>query len=125
MTVLMAAHSILAAPIIEELIFRGWLLVENRGRAVMWCSAMGASVLFALLHPLLWKWDEAGFSLTLSPKGWFSSGAILAGSMWFYAVRLASWNPQRSLLPCFAAHAAKNAGVVAVKAAMGFLGGWW
>jgi hypothetical protein len=29
------------------------------------------------------------------------------------------------LLPCFAAHAAKNLGVVAIKAALGFMGGLW
>jgi len=50
---------------------------------------------------------------------------VFAGSLWFYAVRFASWNPQRSLLPCFAAHAAKNLGVIAVKAAQGFVVGWW
>ena len=34
-------------------------------------------------------------------------------------------NPTRSLLPCVAAHLAKNLGVVAVKYAQGFVGDWW
>lgn len=122
MTWLFAAYALLAAPVIEELIFRGWLVVENRGRAAMWAGAAGASVVFALLHPFLWRWGDAGFELTLSAKGWFSTAAVLVSSLWFYAVRLGPWNPSRSLLPCFAAHAAKNAGVVAVKMATGFMG---
>lgn len=125
MTWLFAFYSVAAAPIIEELIFRGWFVIESRGKAAMWAGAAGASLVFAALHPLLWRWDDAGFAFTPSAKGWFSTAAILAGSMWFYAARLAAWNPSRSLLPCFAAHAAKNLGVVAIKAATGFVGGWW
>jgi len=34
-------------------------------------------------------------------------------------------NPTRSLLPCIAAHAAKNAGVFVIKAAQGHVSGWW
>ncbi len=125
MTWLFALYSVVAAPIIEELIFRGWLVVENWGRAVTWAAAVGASVIFAVLHPFLWRWDDAGFVLTFGAKGWFSSAAVFATSLWLYSARLAAWNPQRSLLPCFAAHAAKNLGVVAVKLATGFVGGLW
>ena len=125
MTWLFALYSVAGAPIIEELIFRGWLVVENRGRATMWAAAVGASLGFAALHPFLWRWDDAGFAFTFGGKGWFSTAAVFATSLWLYAARLAAWNPSRSLLPCFAAHAAKNLGVVAVKAAMGFMGGAW
>ena len=125
MTWVFALYSVAAAPIIEELIFRGWIVVEGKGRTAMWVGAVGASVAFAGLHPFLWRWDDAGFAWTLTAKGGFSTAAIFAGSLWFYAARLAAWNPQRSLLPCFAAHAAKNLGVVAIKAATGFVGGWW
>ena len=125
MTWLMALYSIAAAPLIEELIFRGWLVIENRGRAAMWAGVAGASVAFAALHPFLWRWDDAGFAFTFSAKGWFSTAAVFATSLWLYVARLAAWNPRRSLLPCFAAHAAKNLGVVAIKAAMGFMGGAW
>ncbi len=125
MTWLFALYSMAAAPIIEEVIFRGWIVVENRGRAALWAGAAGASLLFAALHPFLWRWEDAGFELTPDAKGWFSTAVVFASSLWFYTARFAAWNPQGSLLPCFAAHLAKNAGVVAVKAATGFMGGLW
>ena len=81
-----------------------------------------ASAGFAALHPFLWRWDDAGFALTLGAKGGFSTAVVFALSLWLYVARLAPWNPQRSLLPCFAAHAAKNLGVVGVKLAAGFMG---
>jgi hypothetical protein len=61
----------------------------------------------------------------LSAKGIYTTAVVFVTSLWFYFVRFAAWNPRRSLLPCFAAHAAKNAGVVAVKAGTGFVAGWW
>lgn len=125
MTWLFALYSVAGAPIIEELIFRGWLVITNRGNALMWSAAVAASAVFAALHPFLWRWDEAGFALTLSAKGWFSTSAVFATSLWLYVARLAPWNPRQSLLPCFAAHAAKNLGVVAVKAATGFMASAW
>jgi len=125
MTWLLALYSISAAPIIEELIFRGWLVVEHRGRAALWAGALVTSVIFALLHPFLWRWDETGFRLVLNHKGLFSTAFAFGSSLWFYAARFAPWNPERSLLPCMLAHAAKNAGVVAIKAATGFVVGLW
>ena len=125
MTWLFALYSVAAAPIIEELIFRGWIVVASRGPAALWAGAIGASAGFAALHPFLWRWDDAGFAFTPTAKGWFSTAAIFAGSLWFYAARFAPWNPRRSLGPCFAAHAAKNLGVVVIKGAMGFVGGMW
>jgi membrane protease YdiL (CAAX protease family) len=125
MTWLMALHAILGASVIEELIFRGWLVIDHRGRTVAWAGAVAASVLFALLHPFLWRWEAEGFQLTLGAKGCLSTGAVFATSLWLYAARLAKWNPHQSLLPCVAAHAAKNLGVVAIKAALGFMGPAW
>ena len=125
MTWLFGFYSVAAAPLIEELIFRGWLVIENRGRLVLWVGAAGASVAFAALHPFLWRWDDAGFAFTFSVKGWFSTAAVFATSLWLYVARFAAWNPRRSLLPCFAAHAAKNLGVVAIKMAAGFMTGAW
>jgi len=125
MTALFAFYSVVAAPLIEELIFRGHLVIAGRGRAVLWASAGGASLVFAALHPFLWRWDNAGFGWTLNLKGAFSTAVVLGTSMWLYAARFGKWNPTQSLLPCFAAHAAKNLGVVAIKGAAGFLGGWW
>jgi uncharacterized protein len=121
MTWISAIYSMIAAPIIEEIVFRGWLVVERRGPRVMWAGVVVASLGFALVHPFLWNWDQAGFVVTLTAKGWFSSGIAFATSLWLYALRLGPWNPQRSLLPCFAGHAAKNIGVVAVKAATGYM----
>jgi uncharacterized protein len=130
MTWLFALYSVVGAPVIEEIIFRGWIVIDAEGRRPTaplpaWAGAIGASVVFAALHPFLWRWDDAGLALTLTPKGWFSTAAVFATSLWLYAARLGTWNPQRSLLPCFAAHAAKNLGVVAVKAATGFVSGAW
>ena len=50
---------------------------------------------------------------------------VFATSLWLYAARLACWNPHRSLLPCFVGHAAKNVGVVAIKATLGYTAGPW
>lgn len=124
MTWLFGAYSLTAA-IIEEVIFRGYLVLDRRGPAALWLGAVAASVLFAALHPFLWKWDDAGFALTLGAKGAFSTAVVFATSLWLYAARFGAWNPGRSLLPCIAGHAAKNAGVIAIKAAQGFLGGAW
>jgi uncharacterized protein len=125
MTGLFAVYTVLSAPLIEELIFRGWLVVESTNRVIMWAAAAAASIVFAFLHPFLWRWDDAGFVLTFGRKEWFSTAIVFAMSLGLYIVRLAPWNPKRSLFPCIAAHAAKNAGVVAIKAAMGFIAGWW
>lgn len=123
MTALFAAYTLVAA-VIEEIIFRGYLVANRWGAAVRWLGIVGASVLFALLHPFLWQWDEH-FALTLTTKGAFSTAMVFLASLWFYTVRFARWNPAQSLAPCIAAHAAKNLGVIAIKAAQGFLVGWW
>jgi membrane protease YdiL (CAAX protease family) len=115
----------LTAAIIEEIIFRGYIVVEGRGTTVRWLGIFGASLLFAALHPFLWQWNDAGFSLTLNAKGTFSTAIVFATSLWLYISRFAAWNPTRSLLPCIAGHAAKNAGVIAIKYAQGFVAGLW
>jgi membrane protease YdiL (CAAX protease family) len=123
-TWLFGAYTLVAA-IVEEVIFRGYLAIERRGKPALWAGIAGASVVFAAVHPFLWKWDEAGFGLTLNAKGWFSTGAVFAMSLWLYAARFAAWNRTHSLLPCIAAHGAKNLGVFAIKLAQGFVGGAW
>jgi membrane protease YdiL (CAAX protease family) len=124
MTGLFAVYTLVAA-FAEELVFRGYLVVENRGRAALVAGIIGASLLFALLHPFLWEWREGALHVQNHPKAWFSTAAVFAGSLWFYAVRFMPLNPSRSLLPCFAAHLTKNAGVIAVKYGEGFVDGWW
>lgn len=124
MTVLFGGYTLVAA-FIEELVFRGFVVVEGRGVALRWAGVVGASVLFAALHPFLWQWQD-GLRFTFTAKGWFSTGAVFVSSLWFYAMRFAArLNPRASLLPCFAAHASKNVAVFAIKAAQGFIVGWW
>lgn len=125
MTVLFAFYSIFGAPVIEEVLFRGYLVIEDRGRAALWAGVVGVSCLFALLHPFVWRWESSGVTLDLGSKAWFSTAVVFAVSLWFYAVRFFRLNPERSLLPCVAAHVAKNLGVVAIKYVEGFVGGWW
>ncbi len=124
MTVLFGVYT-LSAAFVEELIFRGYVVVENRGRAALVAGIVGASLVFALLHPFLWEWKDGALSTHFGAKAWFSTVAIFGGSLWFYAVRFLPGNPLRSLLPCIAAHAAKNLGVFAIKYAQGYVSGWW
>ena len=124
MTGLFGLYTLVAA-FVEELIFRGYLVIENRGRGALIAGMVGASLGFALLHPFLWEWRDASLHFQGGAKAWFSTGAVFMGSLWFYAVRFLPFNPTRSLLPCVVAHAAKNLGVIAIKYAQGFVLGWW
>mgnify|MGYP005619969557 FL=1 len=110
----------LGAGIVEEVIFRGYLVVENKGRVALITSCVGYSLLFAMIHPHLWSMDN-GFHLTLTEKGFFSTSILLANSLWFYALRFAPWNKNRSIFPCMLAHAASNLGVFGVKWVQGFI----
>lgn len=123
-TVFFGLYTLMAA-FVEELIFRGFIVVENKGRALRWIGVIGASAAFAALHPFLWKWDDAGLTATLTAKGWFSTALVFVSSVWFYMMRFASFNINRSLIPSIAAHAAKNLGVFTIKGMQGFVNGWW
>jgi uncharacterized protein len=123
-TVLFGLYT-LAAAFVEELIFRGFVVVENRGRAALVGSIVAASFFFAALHPFLWEWKDGAMVLHLNAKATFSTTMVFLGSLWFYTVRFWTLNPTGSLLPCIAAHAAKNLGVFGVKAAQGYVSGWW
>ena len=112
--------AIVAAGVVEEVIFRGFLVVESKGRALLIGSCIGFSLIFASIHAHLWSL-EGGFEWTLTPKAWFSTGILFANSLWFYAVRFGPWNPKHSLFPCMLAHAASNLGVFFVKWAQGFI----
>lgn len=124
MTVLFGLYTLVAA-FGEELVFRGYLVVENRGRAALIAGVVGASLGFALLHPFLWNWEGGRLSFQGDAKAWFSTAAVFTGSLWFYAVRFLPMNPTRSLLPCVVAHLTKNLGVFAIKYIQGFVSGWW
>ncbi len=110
----------LGAGIVEEVIFRGYLVVDKKGRAALIGSCIGFSLIFAVIHPHLWS-NEESFHLTLTAKGFFSTSILLVNSLWFYALRFGPWNKNRSLFPCMLAHAASNLGVFAVKLAQGFV----
>lgn len=110
----------LCAGVVEEVIFRGFLVVDKKGTGALVASCVGFSLLFALIHPHLWS-TEDGFELTLSAKGFFTTGLLFANSLWWYAVRFGPWNPQRSIFPCMIAHAFSNLGVFLVKLSQGYV----
>ncbi|MDF3057213.1 MAG: family intrarane metalloprotease [Rariglobus sp.] len=138
-TVLFGCYTLIAA-FVEELIFRGFIVVEGKGKFLRWAGMIGASVLFAALHPFLWNWDmgevsgweavkvwqwSEWFTWQFTSKGWFSTIVVFVSSLWFYMVRFSGINPRHSLLPCIVAHAAKNLGVFAIKGVQGFVTAWW
>ncbi len=109
-----------AAGVVEEVIFRGFLVVENKGRAALVGSCVGFSLLFALIHGHFWS-TEDGFAWTFTMKAFFSTTILLVNSLWFYALRFGPWNKTRSIFPCMLAHAASNLGVFAVKLWQGYV----
>ena len=114
--------AILGAGIVEEVIFRGYLVVDNKGRAALIGSCVGFSLIFAIIHGHFWSNEEGqAFAWTFTTKAFFTTGILLANSLWFYALRFGQWNKNRSLFPCMLAHAASNFGVFAVKWAQGFV----
>lgn len=112
---------LLAAAVIEELVFRGYLVIDQKGKAWLVGSVVTFSFLFAVIHPYLWTWEEGKLSIEWTAKGVFSTAAVFANSLWFYVVRFSFGNKSHSLLPCFVAHAVSNASVWAIKGYQGFL----
>jgi membrane protease YdiL (CAAX protease family) len=115
--------AMVAAAVLEELVFRGYLVVSGKGRALLIGSAAGFSLLFALAHPYLWTFDgEAGLALHFdSDKAWLTTSFLFFKSLWFYYARFASWNPRHSLLPCVVAHLAINLATFVIKAGQGYV----
>jgi uncharacterized protein len=122
--------SMLGACVIEELVFRGYLVIQTRGKACLVASCFVMSLFFALLHPYLWTHGVATPSgiewITQLRPHWtlhsiLTTSSIFAYSLWFYACRFSAWNPHRSLAPCFCAHAGVNLTVFVIKASMGFV----
>ena len=123
--------SMLGAAIVEEVIFRGYLVVQTKGTLILWMSILGFSLLFALIHPYLWHYDmgdarfwelsEHEWAWQFNSKGYFSTAFVFLNSIWFYALRFMPMNATRSLLPCFIAHATSNLAVFAVKAVQGYV----
>lgn len=120
--------AMIGAGVLEEIIFRGYLVVTNKGRQILVLSIVGFSLLFALAHyqyyteiPEDGGWADLQF--ILDPKSLWSLLLLFLNSLWFYTVRFFKWNPTHSLLPCFAAHIASNIGVFLVKAIQGHVTG--
>ncbi|MDP0501919.1 MAG: CPBP family intramembrane metalloprotease [Verrucomicrobiota bacterium JB022] len=114
----------LAAGFGEELIFRGYLVVTKKGKAVLWASIVGFSLLFALAHYQYYTEQAEGaawyqFSWALDKQAAWALLLLFLNSLWFYTVRFWSLNPDRSLLPCIAAHMSSNLAVFLVKLAQG------
>jgi membrane protease YdiL (CAAX protease family) len=116
------------AGILEEVLFRGYLVVQNRGRNILILSVIGFSLLFALAHyqyytevPEEGSWRD--FSFVIDSKSLWSLLLLFLNSLWFYWLRFTRWNPHNSLLPCFVAHIASNVGVFVVKLVQGHVNG--
>lgn len=118
--------AMLAAGIVEEILFRGYLIRLSHGPLQMWLGMIGASLLFALLHTQYYMsfpenggwWPEA---IRVDAYAVWTLTMLTLNSLWFYGVRIMPANPTRSLLPCFVAHLAVNLSVFAVKACEGFV----
>lgn len=123
-TVMFAVFT-LAAAFIEELIFRGFLVVPNKGRLALIGSILLFSTLFALIHPFLWSWEDGSLSFSFTEKAWFSTSIVFINSLWFYTVRFLPVNPRHSLIPCILAHFSSNLGVILVKGYQGHVVGWF
>ena len=121
LTALYAAYTLLCAPVWEEIVFRGYFVVTKRGPAVKWAAAIAVSLAFAITHAYAWD----GFHLNLTTQSLITTLSIFATSLWLYAMRFSKLNPAQSLIPCVAAHFARNAFVILIKAAQGHLAGWW
>ncbi len=115
--------AMVAAAVLEELVFRGYLVVTGRGRAALIASVLGFSLLFALAHPFIWTFkQDQGLILHFDDrKAWFTTSFLFLKSLWFYYARFAPWNPRHSLLPCVAAHLAVNLATFAIKAIQGYV----
>ena len=124
-----ALFSWIGAAFVEELIFRGYLVVQNKGQVALVCSIIFFSVIFALGHPFLWDYTVAeGASIFSGQWKWNftlqainSTLAIFECSFFFYFLRFVPMNKNRSILPCFAAHCTYNVGVFLTKFVQGFI----
>lgn len=112
--------AMISAGIVEELIFRGYLVITRGGRGALIASIIGFSVIFALIHGHLLGDREDGL-LKLDTAGLWWTFILFLNSLWWYAVRFMPANTHRSLLPCFAGHVASNIGVFIVKFSQGYV----
>ena len=110
----------ISAGVIEEVVFRGYLVVQNRGRNALVLSCLGFSLVFALVHGYLWSMED-DFAWNFSVQGIFNTWILFFNSVCFYALRFGPWNANQSLLPSIIAHMVLNLGVFGVKLAQGYI----
>ena len=110
----------ISAGVIEEVVFRGYLVVQNRGRNALVLSCLGFSLVFALVHGYLWSMED-GFALNFTVQGIFNTWILFFNSVCFYALRFGPWNANQSILPSIIAHMVLNLGVFGVKLAQGYI----
>lgn len=110
----------IAAGLIEEVVFRGYLVVQGKGRTVLVGSCIFFSLIFSLVHGDLWE-TEAGFRWVFTSQAFFNASILFVNSLCFYALRFGPWNPTRSIIPAIVAHMVYNLGVFFVKWAQGFI----
>ena len=106
----------------EEILFRGYLVIENKGRRVLILSIFVFSALFALIHFhwIDWKGMKYGwFEFDISLESCYWTSILFVNSLWFYTVRFFVFNKTKSLLPSIAAHIVSNSGVFIVKLVQG------
>lgn len=118
----------IAAGFIEEIVFRGYLIIRNKGRLICILAVIGFSALFALGHVQYYTdavedgaWYE--FTFKLDAKSAWTLLLLFINSLWFYTLRFWPGNSQGSLIPCIAAHISSNIGVFVVKLLQGHVEG--
>jgi membrane protease YdiL (CAAX protease family) len=114
----------IGAGILEEVLFRGYFVIQTKGKKIFYLSIIGFSLIFTLLHYQYYAELEetaSGYNLIINAdaKAFWSLLLLFLNSIWFYTLRFCKWNPRHSLLPCFAAHIASNVMVFVVKLAQG------
>lgn len=124
MTLLFATVTI-SAGFGEELIFRGFFVVQNKGQKVLWLGTILFSLIFAVIHPFLWQWEDGKMEIILTAKTIFSTAVVFLNSVWFYFLRFSKHNKTQSLWPCILAHASSNGAVFLFKLAQGHVDGWY
>ena len=81
----------------EELVFRGFVVLDKKGKRMLIASCVIGSIGFAALHGHWYENDDEGFRILTDTKAPFSTGMLSLGSLWFYFARFATWYPSRSV----------------------------
>ncbi len=119
----------IAAAFIEELIFRGYLVIDKKGKFCLITSIFVFSLIFTICHPFFWDYTipenadflSGKFSFDFSSRAWVSSVVVFVSSLVFYILRFMPQNVSKSLIPCILAHLSYNLGTFFVKAIQGYV----